>query len=535
MGMHFATLFESVCDHKANSTAIVQGDRMLSYREFENRAARLTAHLQSVGLKPGASIGLMMRNSNHYLESVFAAFKLRGTPININYRYKLDELCYILTNSDAEALIMDSAYEEFVPLLRTKVPALKTIVVVQGSQEKAIHHALNYEQVLVAYDPAPPIDRFFEDTYLIYTGGTTGYPKGVRYRNGDYLRQITAIMNQYGIDSPETPADVPSFLDAIAENNAIPVVLPASPMMHQTGMSFGGLMPLSTGGTSVLLEGDSFDAIELLQTAQKHDVTSISIVGDAFAVPILDELISANAEGRPWLLPRLRSMVSSGAMWSYEVRKELLKYLNIVLADNIASTEGNMGLAVSSRDRVLETGIFTPAANVAVVDDDLHPLDPGSVQIGRIAIKNSLPLGYFNDADKSAEVFVEALGTRATIPGDCAQLLANGDIRLLGRGTNCINSGGEKIYPEEVEELLKTHPAITDALVIGVVDQRFGQKVAAVISAKDISVDEIVDFSRDRMAGFKVPRKIVLVEKIGRFASGKPDYNWAHSILDPDE
>ncbi len=531
--MDFATLFEAVAQHKPQSLAVVYGSIKMTYRELENRASKLAHFLSISGLGPHCAVGIMLRNSNTYLESAFAAFKLRGTPVNINYRYKHHEIAYVLNDARAEALVIHRSYADVVDSLYEAVQTLKCVLVVDDGSAIQYQEHLDYESTISDLEPMEPSERAHDDLYLIYTGGTTGYPKGVAYKNGDYLHQITAIMSRYGLESPIRKEDVPGFLDGIEEANAVPVVIPASPMMHQTGMSFGGLMPLCTGGVSVLLPGISFSPGELLRTAADNQVTSIAIVGDAFAVPIVEELKRAARAGNPWNLPFLKTIVSSGAAWSYDVRKELLDHLDVVLADNIAATEGNMGLAVSTRGNVQDTGVFTPMPNVTVLDDNMNSIAPGSNAIGRLAVRSSLPLGYHRDKQKSDETFVTIGDARYTLPGDHAQLLENGDIRLLGRGNNCINTGGEKVYPEEVEETLKRHKRVVDALVVGIPDERFGQRVAAVVAAEDVDPEKLIAFAKEHLAGFKVPRHITITPTISRFASGKPDYSWARSILNP--
>lgn len=530
MGASFASLWEAIADRQGSKPALVSAAGTTSWADFEARSARVAGFLDQHGLGHGSRIGLLMHNAPEYLEAAFAAFKLRATPVNMNYRYTAREVAYLVEDAKMEAVVFHSRYAGLVADLVESSATLKAALQVPDGSPFVPGVGADYEDAISQNMPAARQERSGEDDYVIYTGGTTGFPKGVLYRVGDYARLATAVSTNHGVAPPEDEADVIRYAGEISAAEVPTRSLAASPMVHQTGMSFGGLIPLSIGATSIILARPNFDADAVWEAVDAFQVTSLTIVGDAFARPLANALARVQAAGRPYDGTSLKMIVSSGAMWSRQWKEALLEHLDVTLLDNIAATEGSMGISIASRSAGVETGRFTPSPGVIVLDDENQVIEAGSEKIGKIAIPDSVPLGYQGDEAKTAETFPVIDGRRYTIPGDAAKVLENGDIVLLGRGSLCINTSGEKVFPEEVEEVLKLHEAVVDAAVVGIPDPTYGQKVTAVVSG-DADTEAVRLFARDHLAGFKVPKDIVLCEAIQRTTSGKVDYAWAREYV----
>lgn len=534
MEMHFATLWEAIADEIGDREAVVAGGVRRNWREYENRAARLAALLADAGLGRDSKVGLYLWNSSEYMEAQFAALKLRGVPININYRYLDDELLYLLENSDAEALFFHSSLGERVARVKERAKKVRLWIEVDDGGEK-LPGAAGYEQAIAAHDPAPRITRSPGDTYMFYTGGTTGMPKGVMYDMGGMLQAfIASSFPIYGLGMPSID-EVPGVAAKAWAEGANLVSIPACPLMHGTGQWIGAMMPHNAGAKVVMLPGRSFDAHEMWRESAREGATQLVVVGDAFARPMLRALEEAKAEGRPHDPGSVKFIVSSGVMWTSEIKQQLLEWNDFVLIDAMGSTEGSMGVQITARGNIGETAKFAMAPTTKVFTEDGREVQPGSGETGMVAAGGNVPTGYYKDARKSAATFRTIEGVRYSFPGDWARVEADGSLTLLGRGSNCINSAGEKIYPEEVEEAVKQHPDVVDCLVVGLPDEKFGQRVVGVASLRPggaADSEALREFTRGKLAGYKTPKQLFIVPEVRRAPNGKADYQWARETAE---
>ena len=534
MEIHYATLWEVYADILADKDAIIHGTSRRTWAEYEDRAARLSAAFAAAGLGTNAKIGMYLYNSNEYLETQFAGMKLRGVPININYRYLDDELLYLLENSDAEALVFHSSLSDRVARVQERAGNVKLWIEVDDGGE-SIPGTVRYEDLIASHDPAPRIPRSASDIYMLYTGGTTGMPKGVMYDIGGMVQGlIKTAFPILGLGLPEID-DVPDLVAKLHADGGSFASIPACPLMHGTGMWLGTLIPHLAGAPVITLKSRSLDAHELLETTVREKAGQVTIVGDAFAKPILKALQEAKDQGRPYDLSQLKFMMSSGVMWTSEVKEQLLEWHDMVLIDAMGSTEGSMGTQLTARGNVGETAKFAMNPTTKVFMEDGREVTPGSGETGMVAAGGNVPLGYYKDEAKSAATFKTIDGVRYSFPGDWAIVEADGSLTLLGRGSNCINTAGEKVYPEEVEESVKRHDEVIDCLVVGIEDEKFGQRVTAVASLKSgsaLSGEELREFLRDKVAAFKMPKQIVITDAVKRAPNGKADYKWAREVLE---
>jgi acyl-CoA synthetase (AMP-forming)/AMP-acid ligase II len=540
MDFHFATAWELISDAIPNEVALICGKSERTWAQYDQRAARIATVLSQHGLGPDSKVGIYVHNSNEYLESQYGIFKIRGCPVNVNYRYKADELIYLLDNADAEAVIYQACYAARIWEIRRELPKVKCFIQIDdGTENLRIENALDYEQAITSAEPMARIERRRDDVYMLYTGGTTGMPKGVMYYNGDFCERFCMGYMARGLGAPEKVTDLPDLVKRIRELGEAPVSLAACPLMHGTGMWLGAMMPLLMGGTAVTISKLGLDPDLLWEEVEEHEITDIAIVGDAFARPMLGALDAAAKAGRPYDISSMQRIISSGVMWSTEVKEGLLKYNeNMILHDAMGSTEGGMGSSVTTRETTSETAKFQLSPGVKVFDDNDVEVQPGSGEIGRLATPGAVPIGYYKDPVKSAETFREIDGVRYSFPGDYATVEADGTITLLGRGSYCINTAGEKVFPEEVEEALKKHPGVHDALVVGLPDERFGEKVTAVASleegVQDLDEAELVEFARQHLAGYKLPKHVLFVDEVRRAVNGKADYKWARATAESE-
>jgi acyl-CoA synthetase (AMP-forming)/AMP-acid ligase II len=527
---NFASAWESVADVVGDQVALVQGTREITWSDFDDRAARLAAAFTNLGLGPDSKVASYLYNSNEYSEGVFATFKLRGVPANVNYRYLEDELAYLLENADAEVILFHGELAERVGAVRDRLPLLKAVIQIDDGHPY-LDGALHYEELIAAHEPAPRIERDGGEYWFLYTGGTTGMPKGVMWRNDDLFTTLAETAFPIdGLPMPESYAQVAEFAKQLVDEDRRGVHLPASPLMHGTG-AMTSFSELFQGGTVVTLESRRFDAHELWRAVERNGVKQMAIVGDAFAKPMLNALEEAEAEGRPYDLSSLVAIISSGVMWSQESKQALMARHPLVCIDTLGSSEG-VGFAnsLSAPGQETKTAKFTIGTHAKVLAEDGHEVEPGSGERGLLAVGGNIPVGYYKDPEKSAKTFPTINGVRYSVPGDWATVAEDGAITLLGRGSVSINSGGEKIYPEEVEEVLKQHPAVADALVVGVPDDRFGERVSAVVALKpgsEASADDLLEASTGKLARYKLPRSVVFVDEVPRGPNGKADYRWA--------
>ena len=535
MELQFATIWESIADVIGDAPAVTQGDITRTWSEYENRAARLAQAMTDAGLGPNSKVGLYLYNSNEYLEAHFAAFKLRAVPVNVNYRYLDEELRYLLDNSDAEALFFHSSLGDRVARVVDRLPNLKLIVEVSDSPDHHVSRAVAYEDVVSGHDPMKRIARKETDTYMLYTGGTTGMPKGVMYEMGSMAQGfITGGLPLVGLTPPPTLADLPATVRAAREAGTNGAAVPSCPLMHGTGIWVGAMMPHCGGSHVVTMRARSFDAHELLDTVEAHKVSLTVVVGDAFVKPIIRAIDEARARGRVHDLSSLKMMMSSGVMWTSEVKEQLLERVeHLVLLDAMGSSEGSMGTQISMKGIPPQTAKFAQMATTKVFTDDDREVVPGSGEIGKVAAGGTVPIGYYKDPEKSARTFRTIDGVRYSFPGDLAMVAEDGTLIFLGRGSQVINSGGEKVFPEEVEEAVKRVDGVHDCLVVGIDDERFGQAVTAVTSLIDgASVDEamIIASVKNELAGYKAPKRVVFVPTVPRAPNGKADYKTAKDL-----
>ncbi len=543
--LHFADLFEAVADAFGPHDALVHAGpgqsgltERVSWSQYDDAAARFASFLQAQGVGPGTKVGLLLHNGPQYLIAQFGAFKERCVPININYRYLAREIAYVIDNADVDVVVFSGSLGDRVAEARAVSASSRVRAWVQVDDREqrtpTLPFAFGWNEVLAAHSPAERIERSPDDHYMLYTGGTTGMPKGVVFRMGDFVTRTFTGYLYRGWTVPTGPADLVVQAQVHADAGDRRVSLVGCPLMHGTGMWLGAFYAHFMGGTTVTLGSRGFDADELWSVASAERADAITIVGDSFAVPMLAALGRAVEAGTPYDLSAMRLIQSSGVMLSAETQQGLLRHLDVRIIDSMGSTEGGMARRIASRATPIETATFEFVPGTKVITDDGRFVQPGSGEIGRIAASAVVPLEYFKDPEKSAATFVTIDGVRHAMVGDYATITADNRLVLLGRGSNCINTGGEKVFPEEVEESLKRHSNVVDALVVGVADPGgLGQRVCAVVSVNtaDLDPDALRDHVRHDLAGYKVPKRVVIVDSINRSAAGKADYRWAADQL----
>ena len=533
MNLDFASVWEMISDIIPENDALISGTEVVSWKDYDLMSSKIATALTQAGLSASSKAGLYLNNSNEYLVGQNAIFKIGGVPINVNYRYVAEELIYLLDNSDSEAVFYHACYSSRIKEISSSLPNIKAWIEVADDTESNFSGALKYEELLENCEPMQRIQRDPNTIYMLYTGGTTGMPKGVMYKQGEFLVFLFRTLKAMGYDVPEDINNLEEQINEFKKDNSFIKSLIGCPLMHGTGMWLGAFLPLLLGGTAITSKNLGFDANQLWTQVEDTKTSNIVIVGDAFAKPMLDALDKANENGTPYDLSSVKVIISSGVMWSEEVKNGLLKHHDMQLMDTMGSTEGGMGSSVSTRDNPPKTAKFSINPGVIIIADDGEILEPGSEKIGLIGTSGLVPVGYYKDEKKSAETFKEVNGVRYSFPGDYAKLEPDGTITLLGRGSNCINSAGEKIYPEEVEEAIKRNDEVFDCLVVGVDDKRFGQKVVAVVSIekkKQISEVALVEATREFIAGYKLPKEVIFVDEVQRAPNGKANYKWAKSV-----
>ena len=538
MHAHFSSLWEQVADATPDAPAVIQGARSLTWREYEARAGRLAQAFLDAGLGAHSKVGMYLYNAPEYCETNFAAMKIRGVPVNVNYRYLDDELAYLLDNSDSEALVYHSSLGDRVARVAPRMPKLKLLVEVDDGPaaegDASVARAVRYEELQRQLSPAARIEPRGDEIYMFYTGGTTGMPKGVMYSLADFTQFFLKTYPQMvGLAPVADPGALPELARELRAAGQATVSMSGPPLMHGTGCWLGMMVPHLLGGTAVLLEKRGLDAHELWDVVTRNRVNLLVVVGDAFAKPMLRAL--EENPGR-WDASCLALLVSSGAMFSLEVKQALTRHLpGLTIADVLGSTEGGMGMSFAKKGATAETAKFKLNPTTRVFKDDGTLVAPGSGDVGMIANGGIVPLAYYKDPEKSARTFRVVDGVRYSFPGDMATVEADGSITLLGRGSNCINTGGEKVFPEEVEEALKRDPAVEDALVFGVPDERFGNRVVGVASlavGASASAAEVVGNAKRRLSSYKLPKELVIVPRVPRAPNGKADYPAAKQMFE---
>jgi len=534
MSFDFASVWEAIAEAVPEALAFIHGEESWTWRRFEREAASLAGTLHDLGVAKGSRVAVCMENRPEYMVAQFAAFKLRAAPINVNFRYTQSEVAFVCKNAEALVAIAQAEFADlFLPLIG--VSGGPAALIIQGAVERAAPAPSIIWQDALAHIPHPQQPRADEDPYILYTGGTTGLPKGVVSNIGDVSRgMLTVVCESRALPVPETLADLQLLARKLNAEADAPVSLVGPPLIHGTGAWLGVCAPLAIGGTAVMLTGSSFDPDELVSTISRRGITDLTIVGDAFARPMLAALEAMPQPEAEVAMHSLRFIHSSGAMWSGEVKDGLLRYADLRLFDYLGATEGGMGRMVTDRSSPSRTANFELYPHVAVFDDDWEPVAPRSGGVGRVAISQFIPQEYFRAPEKSSETFRFIRGVRYSIPGDYVRLEEDGSTTLLGRGSGCINTGGEKVFPEEVEEVIKRVPGITDCVVVGMPDARFGEKVAAILSIDPelpLTLESMQDVLRVDLAGYKVPRRIEVVPAVRRLVNGKADYRWARQLL----
>ena len=521
VGWTFADVWEAIADELPDAQALVHAGTKRTWSEFDRRADGVAATLLAAGLGREESVAQYLYNGNEYLESVFGAFKVGLPPVNTNYRYVEDELVYLWDNGDVGAVVFHGTFADRIAGIRDRVPRVRLWLWVDDGSGPCPDWATPYEDAATAATErtVAPWGRSGDDLFLMYTGGTTGMPKGVMWRQDDLYNNFSETLWK---DPPV--ADLDAVRQRIRERRR-PVSLPACPLMHGTG-SFNAFQALAQGGSVVTLAGRHFDVVELLDTVQRERVNVLVIVGDAFGKPILRAL---DAEPERWDLSSVIAVVSSGVMWSVETKEGLLRHhRRMMLVDAFSSSEAiGMGMSVAGKGETARTARFAVGERARVVTEDGRDVVPGSGEAGLVAVGGYQPVGYYKDPDKTARTFREIDGRRYSIPGDWATVEADGTLTLLGRGSQCINTGGEKVFPEEVEEVLKVHPAVADAVVVGVPDEKFGEAVVAMVEPLpgwSVEDADLIGHVKEHLAAYKAPRRVLTVATVGRAPNGKVDY-----------
>ena len=540
MDFHFNNVWTALSDAFPNRAALICEEKTVTWSQFNDRAARLASLFEKHGVTNGASVGLYMLNCNEYTEAHFGCFKQSICPVNVNYRYRAEELIYLLDNSDSEVVIYHASFAPRITEIKSSLPKIKLYIQVDdGTDNELLDGALDYERALAESAPQPFKPSAYEDRYMLYTGGTTGMPKGVMYDNGALAHWLCiGGYTSRGLAPPSSIADVLEGAQAITDMNVVHRSLPACPQMHGTGMWIGTMVALNCGGTVITQRTQHLDADALLRCVVDNEVTDLTIVGDAFARPILGALDAASAAGKPYDLSRLGQIASSGVMWSSEIKEGLLRHHDMMLNDIMGSTEGSMGGSLSTRQSAAKTAKFVIADYVKVFNENDEPVAPGSGEMGMVATAGIVPRGYYKDDVKSANTFRTINGVRYSFPGDFATVEIDGSITLLGRGSQCINTGGEKVFTEEVEEAIKRHPDVEDCLVVGLPDERLGNRVVAVYSQRPgtslVGEDGLREHVRSQLAGYKAPKQSILVDIVQRAPNGKADYKWAKATAEAE-
>ncbi|MGI8936710.1 MAG: acyl-CoA synthetase [Iamia sp.] len=542
MALNIADLFEHTVDAVPDRTALVVGDEHLSFAEVDQRANRLAHHLSTLGIGTGDHVGIYGQNSIEWMIAMMGAFKVRAVPININFRYVADELAYLFDNADLVALVHDVAYAPRVAAVATDLPGLRHFVSMPGPigeeaagddpEGQAALATLGSVPIAEAMADGSP-DRDFEprsadDHYVLYTGGTTGMPKGVVWRHEDVFYALGGGVDTYTQERVTTDTQLAE--KAAASPTGL-VTMSTPPLMHGAAQ-WSTLRFWFEGGTVVLIPKFSPEAV--WASIEREGCNVVLITGDAMGRPLIEAL---EEDPSRYDTSSLITISSSAAVFSPTVKDRFIEVLpNVMIIDAIGSSEsGHNGMVVVEKDATAMKGggpSVAPGRDAVVLDDELKPVEPGSGVIGRLARGGNIPLGYHKDEAKTAATFLTAAdGQRYAVPGDFATIEADGQITLLGRGSVCINSGGEKIFPEEVEASLKAHPEVFDVVVVGVPDERWGSTVAAVVQPRHLdappTLGELDAHCRTRIAGYKVPRQLHLVDEVLRSPAGKPDYRWA--------
>ena len=530
MGWNFGDILDTIARAvPSEAPAFIHGERVISWGESDQASNNMARGLIARGAKPGDKLAIYMRNRPEYLMTLAAAWKARMTHVNVNYRYTPQEVWYIFDNSDAQTVVYSSEFRDSVSEIRPRLLGVKTWIEV-SPDGKVAPFAEGFE-VLAAEGNGGPLDiqRSGDDQFFIYTGGTTGMPKGVMWSHDD-LREITLQGARKLGPVPETLEALEAHTRAVGPGGRI---LPAPPLMHGTGL-LTSMGAMTSGGCVITLEGATFDAEETLRAIDRHKPQSLVVVGDSFGKPILNAL---DANPGKYDVSSIAVIISSGVMWSIEVKRGLLEHMpGAMLSDGFSSSEAlGMGQSIMAKGMEVQTAKFMLGDRCRVFDENDQPVLPGSGVPGIVALGPPNPVGYYKDEEKSARTFRVIDGVRYSIPGDWCIVEADGSLTLLGRGSACINTAGEKVFPEEVEEALKTHNSVEDALVIGLPDDKWGQSVTGVVILSEghsLDEDGLRAHVRKALAGYKTPKRVFATTQVIRASNGKADYPTAKAIAE---
>ncbi len=525
MAWNFGDILDAISPElPQDAPALIHGDRVITWGEATKRSNNLGRAMLDRGIEPGDKCAFYMRNRPEYSELLMACFKAQLTHVNVNYRYKAGEVLYIFDNSDATVVVYGSEFRDIIEEIRPQLTKVKLFIEVAESADAPIaSFAENYEKLATTGSGEKlDIERSPDDMLFIYTGGTTGMPKGVMWTHNALRETQLSALRRLG-PAPET---MPELIEAIRTEGPGQTMIPACPLMHGTGL-LTALGTIVSGGCVVTLDAPSFEPHEMWEAVDRNKVNSLSIVGDAFAKPMLRAL---QEKPGAYDLSSIATIVSSGVMWSRDVKKGLLEYMpEAIMTDSFGASEAvGLGSSLMTKDGEINTASFQIGERCKVFDEQDEPVEPGSGKPGFIALGEPIPLGYYKDPEKSAKTFKTVRGERYSIPGDWCLVEPDGTLTLLGRGSVCINTAGEKVYPEEVEEVLKLHPDVEDALVVGIPDEKWGQAVTAVIHlAQGAQFDEeaIRVHVRESLAGYKTPKRVLVGNAVPfRAPNGKADY-----------
>ncbi|HWM72304.1 MAG TPA: acyl-CoA synthetase, partial [Nocardioides sp.] len=530
VALNIADLFEHAVDAVPDNPAVKVGDRTVTYAELEADANRLAHFLASSGVGPGDHVGIYAKNSIEHVVAVLAVVKIRAVNINVNYRYVEGELNYLFDNSDVVALIHERPYAPLVAKTFPQHEKLRTVVVMPDAIEPndesdvSAYDGVLWEEALGSHGAERDFgERSNDDLHIIYTGGTTGFPKGVMWRHEDFWRVLGGGIDFY------TGEPLEEYDQSKQATDPRMVTFPLSPLMHG-GAQAGLLMHLFAGHLTIL--EPKFDAVRTWEIIEADKIQLIFMTGDAMARPLIEEFERKAATGTPYDGSSLFAISSSAAIFSPQVKERwMAAFPNSIFTDSVGASEtGFQGMGMQDKDHISSDGpVVGLGPSSVVLDDDNNVLDMATSvgKVGRLGRAGSVPVGYYKDPEKSAKTFLEIDGTRYSVPGDFARVEPDNKVTLLGRGSNCVNTGGEKVYPEEVEMAIKAHPAVYDCLVVGLPDERYGQAVAAVVQCRDgqnVELEELREFLRASLSGYKLPRALTLVPEIPRNATGKAQY-----------
>lgn len=522
---NYGLMWKAIAGAAPDRTALIHGDMVRTWGDYHRRANALAADMLDAGLGKDSKVAQYLYNSPEYSESVFAAFLAGFVPVNTNYRYGPEEIVYLFDNADAEAVVFHGVFASLIDQVRDRLPKVKRWYMVADDVTEVPAWAVAYESVADRSVPdiVPPAPLTDDNMLFLYTGGTTGMPKGVMWRHGDLVEVLGFGGNALMGIAPA--ADIDEIASRMKPGEEGPRSLVCCPLMHGTGQ-FSAFINFATGGAVITLPNRNLDPEAIWSTVEKRRANSVVIVGQAFAGPMLEHL---DANPGRYDLSSVVQMGSSGVMWSQENKQGLLEHVpQMAITDSFGSSEAvGMGASVSVKGAPVKTAQFQLGPRCVVFTEDGRRVEPGSGERGLVAVGGAIPLGYYKDPEKTAATFRTFEGQRWTVPGDWAEVNADGTLHLLGRGSVCINTGGEKVFPEEVEETLKKHPSVRDAVAVGIPDPRFMETICAVVEVEGAAtptLEELSEHVKAHLAGYKAPRHLVLVPTIGRAPNGKVDY-----------